>query len=191
MQKIALIDADGVTIGLLSEWLNLYNIDYGDNLSPNDITAWELDRFVKPECGKKIYKYLEYPNLYDNAKLLPHAATNIKLLRYWGIKVVFLSAGIYCIGKYNLRKREGLIQSESEMIVASDKSLVRGDFMIDDYHKNIDAFYECNPNGIGILYNAPYNIEQEGYIRAGTWNEASFIIRNELISFVRKGETAL
>ena len=52
---IVAVDIDDVIISLVPTWLHLYNKDYKDNLSKNDITDWQIDKFVKPECGINIY----------------------------------------------------------------------------------------------------------------------------------------
>ena len=67
---IVAVDIDDVIISLVPTWLHLYNKDYKDNLSKNDITDWQIDKFVKPECGINIYNYKYfYPyNPYDEDK---------------------------------------------------------------------------------------------------------------------------
>ena len=58
-----------------------------------------------------------------------------------------------------------------QIIVAADKSLVRGDILIDDAVKNFTAW----PH-IGILMDAPHNRNADetklGVVRAKNWEEA-------------------
>ena len=59
--KILAFDIDGVLADLHTAWLDEYNKDFDDNLTISYITQWEMDKFVKPECGKKIFNYLKRP----------------------------------------------------------------------------------------------------------------------------------
>jgi len=67
----ALIDIDGVIADLHTVWLNIYNTEWNDILTPDQITNWNTSQFVKPECGIKIYEIIERPEIYDY--ILPHS----------------------------------------------------------------------------------------------------------------------
>src|SRR5690625_2202655 len=64
-----LCDVDGVVADLLTEWVRRYNAKYDDDLSPEDITEWEMHRNVKPECGTDIHNFLRMPNLYSMVEI--------------------------------------------------------------------------------------------------------------------------
>ena len=181
MQKIVLVDVDYVTADLHTEWYRRYNKDYDDNLTAERVTDWYLHNFVKPECGLKIYDYLTDPSLYDNVNIVDGAKNNIDLIKYWGVRVVFLTSGINA-GKYHFLHRHGLVKDEGDFVVAHDKSLVIGNFLVDDYFKNILSFYKTNPYGYGILFNAPHNRSDDYPLRVDTWDEVSGIIRGKLIN---------
>ncbi|MFZ5827353.1 MAG: 5' nucleotidase, NT5C type, partial [Bacillota bacterium] len=63
-KPVLLFDLDGVCCNLMKKWLAVYNHDYSDNLTEADITSWNWDDFVKPECGKRIYHYLNRPGFF-------------------------------------------------------------------------------------------------------------------------------
>jgi 5'(3')-deoxyribonucleotidase len=52
------IDLDDTLNELLNKWLYDYNQKYSDNLKRDDVIDWDWTKFVKPECGKDIYKFL-------------------------------------------------------------------------------------------------------------------------------------
>jgi len=64
---IIAVDVDGVIVDLVTPWLRRYNLDYNDDLTPESIQDWEVDKFVKIECGERIYKYIENPDIYYEA----------------------------------------------------------------------------------------------------------------------------
>jgi 5'(3')-deoxyribonucleotidase len=135
---------------------------------------------VKPECGLAIYDYLSDPDLYDNIRIPSKTVNTINRIKaYNNIRVVFLSAGIH-IGKYNLLKKYGLVESERDIIVASDKSLVYGDMMVDDYEENLFAFHRRNPKGFAMLFDAPHNRSVE-MTRVKNWDDIFSLVVNRVL----------
>ena len=59
---------------------------------------------------------------------------------------------------------------ENEVIFATRKSMVRGDFLIDDRNKNVELWKAANAKGTGILYKQDHN--------KGTFNWKQFVKEN-------------
>lgn len=162
-----LCDVDGVVADLLSRWLRLYNQDYDDCLTPADITSWETNEFVKPECGKRIFHYLDRADLYDGVLPIEGARVGVQELRAMGHRVVYVTAcssGVMAKGKIEWLFRHDFLTDMKDLMVARDKSLAKGDLMIDDYIKNLRDF-----GGRGVLFDAPYNRHIGGFPRALDW----------------------
>ena len=67
MKRMTLgIDLDSTLNTLDKEWVSIYNQDYNDNLTREDMIRWEVDTYVKPECNKKIYNYLLKANFFKS-----------------------------------------------------------------------------------------------------------------------------
>ena len=49
------IDLDQVLNNLNKKWFHAYNKKYNDNITIESVTAWDMLKFVKPECGTDIY----------------------------------------------------------------------------------------------------------------------------------------
>lgn len=158
---IILVDVDGVVADLHTEWLRRYNLDYDTDLGKEDISSWSMHKLVVPECGTKIYDYLKLPEIYDLVQPIEGALDGIKSIRKMGHRVVYLSAGFYPAKvrwlNYNgfLSGRTSNWASAEDVIIAFDKSLIKGDVLIDDRLKNVDEFH-----GPAILFDQPWN--QEG-----------------------------
>ena len=165
-----LVDLDGPVANLLDEWLRLYNIDYDDDLLPGQIKSWDMVPYVRESCGKLIYEYLD-GDIYDGVKPVDGALDGIKKLRELGHRVVFVTSAPEGTGdaKYAWLKRHGFLDdgkvSES-YIEAHDKSLVRGDILIDDRVENIVRF-----PGETILWDAPYNRDITHGFRVKNWRD--------------------
>ena len=149
-----LVDVDDTVADLLSAWLKLYNHDYFDNLTPESFTEWDMTKTVKPECGARIYDYLKLPHLYDIVIPIHGAQDGVRKLREQGNRVIFVSAGVHCVGKFEWLKYNGFEPGKQaeDFIVAFDKSRIRGDVLIDDKPENCLEFHSS-----AILFSQPHN----------------------------------
>jgi 5'-nucleotidase len=155
--KIIACDVDGVLADIHTVWYARYNKDYNDTLKPRDVTEWEVDKFVKPECGLKIYDYLKDPTLYNEVLPYPGALDFINKLKKLGRVVYATSSPIESYGrKFLWLKEHGFIKSQSDYFEARDKSLVRAYILIDDYQENLRHFI-----GIKILFGQPWNSSEK------------------------------
>lgn len=153
------VDLDGVVIDLITAWLARYNQAYDDNLTKQKVTGWNLDRFVKPECGKDIYKYLDDPQLYHAAEPEPGALEYIPQL--WalpGVRVVFNTTAVRGTmgAKLDWLQRYNLVPAgwgSRDYIEVSDKGLLHpGGWLVDDGVHNIEAY-----QGGKVLFRQPWN----------------------------------
>lgn len=177
-KPIAGIDNDGVMFDLITPWLGRYNFDWKDNLTPSQILDWNIHQFVKPECGKQLYKYIEDPTIYDDVLPIDGAIDGIKSLREMGYDILFVTHSTkgHVGRKYELLKQYGLIQSDREYLEKEDKSNVKCDYLLDDYIKNVTSFN----SGIGVLFTQSYN---KGFIhtpRVDNWEQAIRYFKKEL-----------
>ena len=161
-----LMDVDGVVCDLHSSWLGLYNKDYDDDLHNEEITAWDMVEFVKPECGKKIYEYLENPDIYKNALPIVGAWGGCMKIRKMGHRIVFVSAGFYP-AKVEWLNRWGFLrefpyedkrwQTATDMALVNDKSLIVGDLLIDDRYENV-----IDSKCLALMFMQPWNWSKRG-----------------------------
>lgn len=161
-----LVDVDCVVLDLMPVWLDRYNADYNDTLTVDRITEWNIEKFVKPECGMRIYKYLEQPDLYDNVRTIGGAWLTIKEFLQEKNEVIYVSAGFYPAPKIKCLQRNGLEVNESNFIATARKDCVFGAVLIDDNPKNINEFPYP-----GILYTQPWNVDVE--LWNNTWDCAA------------------
>lgn len=166
---LILCDVDSTIADLMPAWLDLYNKEYKDNLTKEDITIWGIHELVKPECGTKIYSYLQLDTLYDRVRPIDGALDAITCLRDNGHRVVFASAGVYSLSKFHWLEAHGFQPGRyaENFIVIYDKGLLKGDLMIDDRDKNIESF----GSPLSILFDQPWNRSFEWGRRAKTWSE--------------------
>ena len=175
--KIVYIDVDDVCAKLSTVWLGRYNKDYDDHLTEEDITDWDIHKFTKPECNLKIYKYLEDPNMYNEVMRREGACDGVNSLREMGYRVLFAtSCPVEVAGrKFYWLKQWDFIKKERDYIEIRDKSLLKGDYMIDDNYDNCRGF-----TGYGYLLKAPWNIKYKWYHRVEDWAEFVAILKDKI-----------
>jgi len=164
------VDVDGTIAALHDVWYYRYNNDYNDNLSTEKVTDWDLHKFVKPECGKKIYDYLKDPSLYDKVEPIETAYEVIQDLELDGHRVIYpTTTPIEASGaKYRWLKKHGFLHSDNDYIEISDKSLLNAEFLVDDAIHNIKSF-----KNLGIIYRQPWNISFSYPNEAHDWVDFS------------------
>jgi 5'-nucleotidase len=154
--KTLLIDMDSVICDLMTEWHRRYNRDYQDNLSVDKLKCWNSEKYVKPECGVKIYDYLEEPGLFLDLKPLPNAIEVLERLhKNYDILIVtssvsnafsdkerWVEKNLPFIGKYNL-------------VFSHRKNMIAGDLLFDDAPHNLKAF--TSTGRIAVAMDYPYN----------------------------------
>jgi 5'-nucleotidase len=163
-------DVDSVLAMTCFEWLRRYNVDYDDNLTPDDITSWDTHKFVKPACGFKIYDYL-VPDLYDNVQPYPGAVKTVNLVRRLGFRVVFVTSvnQEYGAKYYWLLRNDffnGVEKPKKDYVETGDKTLVQAmDYLVDDSLDNIYSVYNTRmtKSVIPIIFNQPWNQNAASY----------------------------
>src|SRR6185437_8497142 len=151
------VDVDDVCADLIGEWLRRYNYKYGDNLTREDITSWEISAQTTKAPKGEFHKILLEPDLYEHVLPIPYARTGIYELLANGHRVVYVT---HCTPGTEEAKRQWLVKwgflspenMRRDFMPIQDKSLARTDFLFDDKVENVETF-----KGIGVLVDRPHN----------------------------------
>lgn len=171
-KPVLLFDLDGICCNLMKKWLAVYNHDYGDNLTEADITSWSWDEFVKPECGKRIYHYLNRPGFFADLEPIEGCIESLgRLERVCELVVVTASPKEAAGDKIAWVRRHLPMVPRGNIVVTYRKDLVRGDFMFDDAPKNL-----VNHPSIRIMMDYPYNRDFHDCHRVHSWADAEALI---------------
>lgn len=169
-------DIDGVLANIIIPWLKRYNLDYEDNLVPDNITDWNTHLFVKESCGDKIYDYIKDPSLYDEVLPIENALTAVNLLRDQGQRILFVTAFEpgFSYAKYDWLIKYGFLTDKNDYFECNDKKMIKAGCLIDDNIQNVSTFSE-----LGILYSAPWNIKYDYRYRLSGWNKIIEFLNKE------------
>ena len=158
--EIIVFDVDSVLADLQTVWLGDYNKDWKDNLTSAQLLHWDMHKFVTPECGTDIYKYLT-AEIYDRVKPFEGARDCVVAARTMARVIFATTAPVESYGrKYQWLKEHRFIDDPRDYVECRDKGLVRGNVLIDDYHENLYKFV-----GRKILYSAPWNLSAQDHCK--------------------------
>lgn len=175
LKKIG-IDLDSTLNNLDKVWLDRYNNDYNDNIK--EWSQWDMEKIVKPECGKKIYNYLHEKNFFLNLDIQPNAKEVVEQLSEdYELYVVTAYVPDTCIDKVNWIKKQKLNIDEKNIIFINNKGLLQLDYLIDDGPHNFENF-----KGTGLVYDMPYNKNiknSSNRFRVKSWEDVDKFFNNE------------
>lgn len=181
-KKVLLLDLDDTINTLVPTWINLYNQDYNDNLQLEDIKTWDIQKYVKPTCGMKIYDYVKNPKLFENLDIQPNAQRVIEWLHeYFEIFVVtaFKPEVVIAKTKWILEKLPFI--NPEHICFVNKKGLLKADYIIDDAPHNLKDFKNTNPLGLPIIFNMPWNRTLKNkFPRVSNWLEIEQFFKNIL-----------
>ncbi len=172
---IIAVDVDGVVLDTMSEVLARYNLDCHDSLTLDDIRAYDVGQFVRPECGRKIYEYFETPEVYQAALPIVNADRGLLALEKSGHRLIFVTTaapGTEGVKRVVLKKY-GYLHDDENYVECRDKSLIRADVLIDDNVMNLIYF-----RGERIIFDQPWNRGEsvsEAW-RARDWDNVTKIV---------------
>lgn len=149
MNLVIGVDVDGVCANLMPEWLRRYNAEFGDALTPDDITEWNIRKFVKPEAKTRIFDYLHDSDLYERVEPIDGALEGVRKIRANGNRVVFVTSAVtgHAGQKLLWLRRHGFLSCSNpypcrDYFEATDKALLNLHYLIDDRLTTVQEFWD-------------------------------------------------
>ena len=175
-----LIDIDDTIENLCEEWCKLLNKKYECNVDYKQVTDWDISKFFPNLTREQVFEPLHHPEIWYLLKPKKGATKYIKKLIDDGNDIYLCTSTDY----RNIKpKYEGVIQRYfpyikwSQVIVTSNKQMIKADILIDDgVHNLVGGDYKK------ILITAPhnslYNAEANGMYRADNWKSVYKTIKS-------------
>ncbi|HVO67056.1 MAG TPA: hypothetical protein VMT12_11280 [Syntrophales bacterium] len=180
-------DLDGVVMDIMSSWLRMYNQDYNDCLTIDDIVSRDIEKYVKPECGENIYKYLHTKDFFKQAQPYPEAKDGIQKLFNTENDIWFVATPVLDTKYFVQETREWVEEyfpqiGAKKIIFCLDKGIIGGHVLIDDVFENFNGF--C---GFKVLFERPWNqhftparlsdINDPQCVKTGSWDSIVDIVK--------------
>ena len=170
---IILVDMDDTIEHLLVPWLDWLNQRFGRNVQKSDVHAWDMRKAYPGLTLEEIFSALDEDEFWDTVPPIDGAAEVLDKWMKQGHQVYIVTATPY--GSVRAKMERVLFRhfpfiSWKQVIITSNKQLLKGDVMVDDgYHNLVGGNYKK------ILVDAPYNQEfdetEESMIRVRDWKE--------------------
>lgn len=152
---IVALDFDGVLNTMLNLWVERLNAAHNLHFTIDDIKYWDMSKTFTMLTPKQIYQPLYEKDFWYNVCPAFYAEKTIRTLLQHNFKVIIVTATDFsiCDDKVHncILKLFPQLQ-EKDIIICNDKSLIRCDYIIDDYEENLK-----DNEGYRILIDAPYN----------------------------------
>lgn len=155
MNKVIVTDMDDVLVGLLHAWLNYLNNKYNSNVNYEDVVDWDMLKVYPNLTNKDLAESLKDEELWKSVKPIEESVTYLKKLYDEGYTIYVCTAAHYDTIKIKLVNAlfpNYPFLDYKNIIMCNNKSLIKCDYIIDDYHENLK-----NNDAIKILIDAPYN----------------------------------
>lgn len=168
------IDLDGIVVDTVSYWVEEINKVSGENLTPQDITCWDVHKCTN--IGKECYDIMNTGNFFQNPEPMTGAIETLKDLQNLGHEIVIVTAVPFKsetahYDKYKwCQQHLSFLNIDESFIATQRKDLVIGDILFDDKPQNLETFV-----GKGVILDHPYNKnwkeQNYGVKRVYNWQE--------------------
>lgn len=170
MQRIC-VDMDEVMADTLAEHLRRYNQAFDEEVTVEDLAGKGLWRFTPVERQQQLRAFLDAEDFFEDLPLMPGAQ---EVLRELSERFeIFIASQAMAVPnslgpKYRWLQRHFAFIPASHYVFCGGKSILLADYLIDDQPRNLLQF-----KGHGLLYSAPHNLEETGFVRVNNWREVS------------------
>lgn len=176
MRKTVAIDMDNVIADIETNWINLYEKEFGVRVDKEDLLGKPEDQaFPDPEAARSL---LYKPGFFRHPPVMTGAVEALKKLQE-NFDIYIVSAAMEFPNslpeKYDWLAEHFPFINWRHIIFCGDKSVINTDFLIDDHLKNLD-FHK----GMPILFTAGHNINVTKHTRVNNWNEAVELLQAHL-----------
>ena len=166
MRKLTiLVDLDDVLNNLVEAWVRYLNHNHNLTVNLNDITDWDMMRFFPTLTEEQVFEPIKLEQFWWSLSVKPEAVEYLGKLLNDGHTIKIVTATHY---KAVVPKVEWLLEnfpflSWHNVIIAQDKSLIKGDVIIDDGVHNLLGRDE---KSLKIIMAMPHNADYADHIIA-------------------------
>ena len=177
--EVLLCDADDVIENLVECWINTLNRRFGFNVRKEQIIDWDMTRFFPELTEKQIYAPIFEKSFWSKLSAIPDCFEVIRECNEkYDLHIATATNYQTCDTKIERILALYPFLNWKQFIIASNKQLLRGKYLIDDgIHNFAGGEYQ------GILFtqphNAAYDAEAAGLIRVYNWHDIGNLLLKE------------
>ncbi len=163
------VDMDEVIADAYMAHIDIYNQEFNANLQIEDCFGKEAWQCVPEEHQLSIKQHTHRVGFFKDLRIIQDSQ---EVLRELSLKHDVYIASAAMEFPQSLREKSDWLDAFfpfipwQKRILCGDKSILKGDVLIDDRSKNLKNF-----DGRSILFTSPHNTNTTDFERAGTWKE--------------------
>ncbi len=168
VQRIA-IDMDEVMADTMGHCLNLYNSDFGMQLTPEHFRGRHLFEVIDIEHRQRVLEYFSSEEFFAEIGLMEGSQEVIRsLAEKYEVFVASAAMDVPCsfTAKFEWLNRHFPFIPSSHIVFCGDKSILAADYLIDDNIRHLTRF-----RGEGIIFTAPHNVMETRFRRVASWED--------------------
>jgi len=184
MRPIFCVDMDEVIADALGEHLVRYNRDFGRNVTVEDLRGRWLGDLIPAAHLPTVEQYILADDFFSVLDVMPESQRVLERLqsRYnIFIATAAMEVPSSFTPKFNWLARHFPFIPTSHIVFCGDKSILRGDYLIDDNPRQLKRFMGRDPEEKsqhtregdspreGILFTSPANANVTGFRRVNNW----------------------
>ena len=165
------VDMDEVMADTLAEHLRRYNLTFDEEVTPGDLAGKGLWEIAPLDRQQQLRAFLDAEDFFEDLALMPGAQQVLERLstRFEIFIATQAMAVPNSLGpKYRWLQRHFPFIPPSHYVFCGSKSILRANYLIDDQPRNLLRF-----EGQGLLYSAPHNLADTGFLRVNNWQEVA------------------
>ncbi len=169
-QRIA-IDMDEVMTDSIGRFIELYQKQFGEDLSKLRQPGSTLENTVSPERLAIVKDYPHQPEFFKDLDLIPGSVEVVQeLCKKYEVYIATaaMEFELCFTDKYNWLKKYLPFITWHNLVFCGDKSILNTDFLLDDMERNLKTF-----SGTPLLFTAPHNAHVQEYTRLNNWQEVA------------------
>ncbi len=157
-RKRVLVDLDSTVADILTPWVAINNEEYGDDLTVDKITTWDMHEHAK-KARHKTYEVLTRPGFFRNLPIYDGAAAALEKINADHDLYIVTAAeyGPSASEKLEWVKEHLPFVGKKHVVITHAKHLIKADVFVDDAPHNALAYRDAHPSAeiYGLWF--PYN----------------------------------
>jgi len=175
MRPIICVDMDEVIADALGEHLLRYKRDFGINITAEDLRGRWLWEHIPREHLPTVEQYMLTEDFFAVLNAFPESQRVLERLqsRY---NIFIATAAMEVPSSFNAKfhwlARHFPFIPTLHIVFCGDKSILRGDYLIDDNPRQLERFARTREGDSpreGILFTSPANANITGFRRVNNW----------------------
>lgn len=159
---------DEVIADFAEKHLEVYNAHFNASLTAEDLLGHRLWTLF-PHQATEIIEFLNDPLFFRHLGVIQGSQEVIAELNEQYeifIATAAMERPSSFAAKFEWLKEHFPFLDERKFVFCGDKSIIHADYLIDDSVRHFKHF-----SGQGILFTAPHNVYEDGYVRVNNWQE--------------------